>query len=69
MTSLQQLKDEVDLVKADLLVIKSNTAELLSAFNDAKGALKVLALIGAIARWITAVAGAFALLYLWFKRG
>jgi len=69
MTSLNELKLEVDNLQEDINEIKKNTSELLEAWSDAKGALKALALIGGIARWITAVAGASALFYMWLKKG
>lgn len=69
MTELEILKAEVDCLQVDINEIKANTKELLEAWSDAKGALKALALIGGIARWVTAVAGASALFYMWLKKG
>lgn len=63
MSTIQELKSEVDSLKQDIETIKSNTAELLEAWTDAKGALKALAWIGAAARWVVAVSGACALFY------
>lgn len=63
MTTMQDLKSEVDGLQKDIECIKKNTAELLEAWNDAKGALKALAWIGATARWIVAVSGACAMFY------
>jgi len=63
MTTMQELKTEVDSLKKDIECIKENTAELLEAWTDAKGALKALAWVGSTARWIVAVSGACALFY------
>lgn len=60
---MQELKAEVDGLQKDIDQIKANTAELLEAWTDAKGALKALAWIGATARWVVAVAGACTLFY------
>ena len=64
MTTMTELKLEVDSLKKDLTDIKKDTSELLSAWQDAKGALKALAWIGGAARWVVAVAGATTLFYL-----
>ena len=63
MSTIQELKSEVDGLKQDIECIKKNTADLLEAWTDAKGALKALAWIGATARWLVAVSGACALFY------
>ena len=60
---MTELKLEVDSLKEDLAEIKRDTSELLSAWKDAKGALKALAWIGGAARWVVAVAGATTLFY------
>lgn len=66
MTSLEQLKEEVDSLKEDLSAIKQDTSELLEAWKDAKGALKALAWVGSTARWLMAVGGVVAFLYFTF---
>ena len=66
MTTLHELKLEVDSLKTDLLDIKRDTSELLEAWKDAKGALKALAWVGSAARWMMAVGGVVAFLYFTF---
>lgn len=66
MTTLTELKQEVDSLKEDLAEIKRDTSELLVAWKDAKGALKALAWVGTAAKWITTVGGAGAFLYFTF---
>jgi hypothetical protein len=66
MTTLQDLKLEVDSLKEDLIGIKRDTSELLAAWKDAKGALKALAWVGSTARWLMAVGGVVAFLYFTF---
>ena len=63
MSTIQELKAEVDGLQKDIDQIKANTAELLEAWTDAKGALKALAWLGAAARGVVAVSGACALFY------
>lgn len=67
MNSIEQLKAEVEQLQSDVSQIKKNTAELLEAWTDAKGALKALAWIGNVARWVTAVSGTSMLIYYFFK--
>ena len=66
MTTLTELKTEVDSLRSDLLEIKRDTSELLEAWKDAKGALKALAWIGGVARWLTAIVGASTIIYFFF---
>ena len=66
MTTLQELKTEVDSLKEDLVEIKRDTSELLSAWKDAKGALKALAWVGSFARWVAAVGGLVVFVYFTF---
>lgn len=66
MTTLQELKTEVDMLREDLLGIKQDTSELLAAWTDAKGALKALAWVGGAARWLVAVGSVVAFLYFTF---
>ena len=66
MTTLHELKLEVDSLKEDLLDIKRDTSELLEAWKDAKGALIALAWVGSAARWMMAVGGVVAFLYFTF---
>jgi hypothetical protein len=65
-TTLHELKLEVDSLKEDLIGIKRDTSELLEAWKDAKGALKALAWVGSAARWMMAVGGVIAFLYFTF---
>jgi len=66
MTTLHELKLEVDSLKEDLLDIKRDTSELLEAWKDAKGALKALAWIGSAAQWAIAVGSVIAFVYFTF---
>ena len=66
MTTLQELKTEVDMLREDLLGIKQDTSELLAAWKDAKGALKALAWIGSAAQWAIAVGSVIAFVYFTF---
>ncbi len=66
MTTLAELKTEVDALREDLHGIKKDTSELLEAWKDAKGALKALAWVGSTARWLMAVGGVVAFLYFTF---
>ena len=68
MNSIEQLKTDVEHLQAAMNKIERNTEDLLEAWNDAKGALKALAWIGSVARWVTAVAGSIGLIYIWMKK-
>lgn len=58
-------------IHADLQEIKATlkaTAEMLQAFNTAKGFVTGLQVIGYVVKWATLIGGAITVVYLWMKR-
>jgi len=47
--------------------VKQNTDDIVDFFTSAKGTLRALGALGTIAKWLTSVAAAFALIWLAIK--
>lgn len=62
---LQEIRN-LQLTQAEML---SAVKEILEAWDDAKGFIKVVKLLGNIAKWMTGVGAAFGLIYYWWKKG
>ena len=62
------LKSAIDANSAMTLDIKKNTDDIVEFFVAAQGTFKVLKAMGTVAKWMTTVAGAFALVWLFLKR-
>lgn len=65
-TGLRRAIDDNTAMTVD---IKKNTDDIVIFFQDAKGTFKALKVVGAIAKWFTAIAGAVALVFVWWKGG
>lgn len=72
-------RNMVTLIHADLQEIRQlqlaqtqtlgAVKELLEAWDDAKGFIRVVKLLGNVAKWLTGVGAAFGLIWYWWKKG
>jgi hypothetical protein len=63
------LKRAIDDNTAMTVDIKKNTDDIVEFFLAAQGTFKALRVIGSIAKWFTAIAGAVAIVFVWWKGG
>ena len=72
-------RDFVTLIHADLQEIRNHqleqtetlvaVKEILVAWDDAKGFIKIVKLLGNVAKWLTGVGAALGLIWYWWKKG